>query len=62
MSQGSVAEMGDIRPKEVFEGYLLGTGKPEDVSGAVLFLLSDAARWITGTDMVIDGGSLLGTH
>lgn len=62
MSQDSVAEMGDIRPKEVFDGYLLGTGKPEDVSGTVLFLLSDAARWITGTDIVIDGGSLLGTH
>lgn len=37
---------------------LLGAGKPEDVSGAVLFLLSDKARWITGTNMVVDGGYL----
>jgi NAD(P)-dependent dehydrogenase (short-subunit alcohol dehydrogenase family) len=37
---------------------LLGAGKPEDVSGAVLFLLSDKARWITGTNLVVDGGYL----
>lgn len=37
---------------------LLGYGKPEDVTGTVLFLLSDRARWITGTDMVVDGGYL----
>lgn len=39
---------------------LLGRGKPEDVSGMVLFLLSDRARWITGEDFVVDGGYLLG--
>jgi dihydroanticapsin dehydrogenase len=31
-------------------------GLPEDVSGAVLFLASSAARYITGTSLVIDGG------
>jgi NAD(P)-dependent dehydrogenase (short-subunit alcohol dehydrogenase family) len=31
-------------------------GLPEDVSGAVAFLLSDDAAWITGQLMVIDGG------
>lgn len=40
--------------------HRLGIGSPEDVSGTVLFLLSDAARWITGTDIVVDGGYLLG--
>ena len=34
----------------------LGMGRPEDVAAAVLFLLSPAARWITGTAMVVDGG------
>ena len=33
-------------------------GQPEDVSGIALFLLSDRARWITGTDIVVDGGYL----
>jgi NAD(P)-dependent dehydrogenase (short-subunit alcohol dehydrogenase family) len=31
-------------------------GEPEDVADAVLFLLSDAARWISGADLVADGG------
>jgi len=36
----------------------LGFGRPEDVSNAVIFLLSDASQWITGTGMVVDGGYL----
>ncbi len=31
-------------------------GRPEDVADAVLFLLSDATRWITGAGLVVDGG------
>lgn len=31
-------------------------GEPEDVAGAVLFLLSDLSRWITGQVLVVDGG------
>ena len=31
-------------------------GTPADVADATLFLLSDAARWITGTNLVVDGG------
>lgn len=45
---------------EALRKYRLGLGKPEDISGVTLFLLSDAARWITGTDIVVDGGVLLG--
>jgi NAD(P)-dependent dehydrogenase (short-subunit alcohol dehydrogenase family) len=36
----------------------LGFGRPEDVSNAVIFLLSDASQWITGTSLVVDGGYL----
>jgi NAD(P)-dependent dehydrogenase (short-subunit alcohol dehydrogenase family) len=39
--------------------YPLGLGEPQDVAGASIFLLSDAAKWITGTAIVIDGGFTL---
>ena len=39
--------------------YPLGLGEPQDVAAATVFLLSDAARWITGTSLVIDGGLTL---
>jgi NAD(P)-dependent dehydrogenase (short-subunit alcohol dehydrogenase family) len=35
-------------------------GEPEDVARAALFLVSDAASWITGHTIVVDGGSLIG--
>ena len=34
----------------------LGIGSPDDVANAVVFLLSDLSKWITGTSMIVDGG------
>ena len=36
----------------------LGVGRPEDAAKAICYLLSDAAKFITGTTMVCDGGFL----
>ena len=31
-------------------------GKPQDISNACMFLLSDEASYITGTELIVDGG------
>lgn len=35
-------------------------GKPEDIAYGVIYLLSDASSWVTGTALLIDGGLTLG--
>lgn len=43
--------------KEMEKQYPLKRfGEPEDIAWAMIYLLSDAARWVTGTNMVVDGG------
>lgn len=40
--------------------YPLGRyGKPEDVAYLIIYLLSDASSWMTGSELVIDGGRCL---
>lgn len=34
-------------------------GEPSEVAHAIIYLLSDAASWVTGTNLVIDGGRSL---
>lgn len=36
--------------------YPLGYGTPEDVANAVIFFLCDASKWITGSNLTMDGG------
>lgn len=42
--------------RRIEEDHPLGMGEPDDVAGPAVFLLSDAAGWITGTDLCVDGG------
>jgi NAD(P)-dependent dehydrogenase (short-subunit alcohol dehydrogenase family) len=37
-------------------------GVPEDIAAGALYLASDAASWVTGITLVIDGGALLGAN
>ena len=40
--------------------YVLGRyGSPKDIAYGIIYLLSDASSWITGTDLKIDGGRTL---
>ena len=38
------------------DGFPLGLGEPNDVANLAIFLLSDASKWITGQNMIVDGG------
>ncbi len=46
--------------KQVYAGIPMGyAGKPEDCAAAALLLCSEEGRYITGTDLVVDGGMRL---
>lgn len=41
------------------KNYPLGFGKPTDIANGIIYLLSDAAKWVTGSVLTIDGGVTL---
>lgn len=41
---------------EMMKMHPMGFGKPEDIANACIYLLSDASRWVTGTNLIVDGG------
>lgn len=42
--------------RELESKHLLGLGSCTDISNACIYLLSDASRWVTGSNLVVDGG------
>lgn len=56
MSDHLFSNLGDEARQRIIQAHPMGLGTPEDVANACVFLLSDAARWITGTALPVDGG------
>ena len=43
--------------KDEMSIYPLGYGEPEDVAYGIVYFLADASKWVTGTTLIMDGGS-----
>lgn len=49
--------MRELELRKQFEAkHLLGIGRCSDISNTCIFLLSDTSRWITGQNLIKDGG------
>jgi 3-oxoacyl-[acyl-carrier protein] reductase len=54
------AELSDDRKEDILRSISVGRlGKPDDIAGAVCFLASDKASYITGQTIHINGGMLM---
>ena len=56
MSNKMFENLPEESKKSIVNMHSLGLGKPEDIASACAFLLSDAAKWITGINLIVDGG------
>lgn len=57
LNEGTIS---DDQLKEDIKKYPMNRyGKPEEVAYAVIYLLSDASAWVTGSNLLIDGGYTL---
>jgi len=56
MSNEMFRRLSEESKKEIVDMHPLGLGMPEDIANASAFLLSDASRWMTGSNLIVDGG------
>jgi len=56
LMENMLASLSEEQRKERKAGFPMGLGKPSDIAATAMFLLSDGARWITGQNIVVDGG------
>lgn len=56
MSKDAVYSRDEESWNRIQNNHPLGLGNVEDVANACIYLLSDASRWVTGTNLILDGG------
>ena len=56
MGEKILSNMTEEQITAIERQHPLGFGEPVDVASLIAFLVSDASRWITGSNIVIDGG------
>ncbi len=56
LMENMLSTLSDEQRAERVAGFPLGLGRPSDISSTAMFLMSDGARWITGQNIVVDGG------
>ena len=56
MTEKALSILTEEQAKSIKEKHILGTGTPEDVAKSAAFLLAPQTGWITGTELIIDGG------
>ena len=56
MIQNALDAMAEDDRKKRVDGFPLGLGRTTDISNACIYLMSDASRWITGQNLIVDGG------
>lgn len=56
MTQNLFAQIDEENKKQIVAMHPLGLGEVSDVVPTILFLLSENSKWITGQNLIIDGG------
>lgn len=56
MTEKAFSGLSSQQVQALKDSHPLGFGSPEDVAGAAAFLLLPESKWITGTNLVVDGG------
>ena len=56
MSQNAAYAQDEDSMQKTISKHPMGLGHPEDVANACIYLMSDASNWVTGSNLIVDGG------